>query len=582
MIKKRFQAACSLIIASVLTVGLAYALVYETKTNYVTQAIKKTWYNSGWQFRKSITIQGSQVADINTHSLDATGGYMNISTANWGSTTGTISFWIRWDAVNNRPWGQHDNMETRFEGSNLVLDWGAVGSLTSSTGFTSSKWYFIAIVWNEGTNRLYLYVGDENNSPTLNAQNTAWTSAVSTAGVTQNNFLASKGGTEPTNGQGDDLRYWNVDRSLSQIQGDYNTELTGSESNLRSYFKLNNNFDDIGPNNNDGSGSGSYSFTTSIPLMELYLSNFPVMISFTDPDLASDAQDDGDDILFTLSDKKTKTSHEIEKFNGATGELVAWVKIPSLFAQNNTLIYMYYGNTSVSSQQDVVNVWDSNYVGVWHLKENPAGTAPQMQDSTSYNNDGTSAGSMTSGDQVTAKINGGLDFDGSNDEITCGNAASLQITAELTVEAWAKTSSTNAVRGIVNKEVSSYSGYQLRKHSDNKYRFAVGNPGSYYAASDVAYTDSNWHYLVGVKSSTNYLYVDGVQQINTFTRAITESGSNFDIGRAYSNYNGYWWSGQIDEVRVSNIARSAAWIQTGYNNQNAPASFYSVGSEETH
>jgi len=189
---------------------------------------------------------------------------------------------------------------------------------------------------------------------------------------------------------------------------------------------------------------------------------------------------------------------------------------------------------------------------------------------------------MTSGDQVTAKINGGLDFDGSNDEITCGNAASLQITAELTVEAWAKTSSTNAVRGIVDKEVSSYSGYQLRKHSDNKYRFAVGNPGSYYAASDVAYTDSNWHYLVGVKSSTNYLYVDGVQQINTFTRAITESGANFDIGRAYSNYNGYWWSGQIDEVRVSNIARSAAWIQTGYNNQNAPASFYSVGSEETH
>ncbi|HLC01103.1 MAG TPA: DUF2341 domain-containing protein, partial [Candidatus Bathyarchaeia archaeon] len=400
--------------------SIGYALVFETNSQNVTQTIKKIWYNPGWQFRKSITIQGSQVADINTHSLDATGGYMNISTANWGSTVGTISFWIRWDAVSNRPWGQHDNMETRFEGSNLVLDWGAVGSLTSSTGFTASKWFFIAIVWNENTNRLYLYVGDEDNLPTLNAQNTAWTSAVSTAGVTQNNFLASKGGTEPTNGQGDELRYWNIDRALSQVQSDYKTELTGSESNLRSYFKLNNNFDDIGPNNNDGSGYGSYSFTTNVPSMGLYLSDFPVMISFTDVDLANDAQDDGDDILFTLSDKKTKASHEIEKFNGATGELVAWVKIPSLFSQNNTLIYMYYGNTSISSQQDVVNVWDSYYVGVWHLKENPAGTAPQMQDSTSYNNDGTSAGSMTSGDQVTAKINGGLDFDGSNDEITGG------------------------------------------------------------------------------------------------------------------------------------------------------------------
>ena len=110
----------------------------------------------------------------------------------------------------------------------------------------------------------------------------------------------------------------------------------------------------------------------------------------------------------------------------------------------------------------------------------------------------------------------------------------------------------------------------------------MGNVSAYYAESNSAYTDSNWHYLVGVKSTTNYLYVDGVQQASTFTQSITDSGGNFDIGRAYSNYNGYWWLGQIDEVRISNIARSDVWIQTQYNNQNAPASFFSVGSEETH
>ena len=38
--------------------------------------------------------------------------------------------------------------------------------------------------------------------------------------------------------------------------------------------------------------------------------------------------------------------------------------------------------------------------------------------------------------------------------------------------------------------------------------------------------------------------------------------------------------GYIDEVRISNIARNAAWILTEYNNQLNPATFYTIGPEE--
>ena len=44
------------------------------------------------------------------------------------------------------------------------------------------------------------------------------------------------------------------------------------------------------------------------------LTNFPVLISMTDPDLRDNAQSDGDDILFTSSDGTTKLSHELEKY----------------------------------------------------------------------------------------------------------------------------------------------------------------------------------------------------------------------------------------------------------------------------
>ena len=203
----------------------------------------------------------------NTYSLDALGGFMIIGdgTPDWGSTTGTISFWIKLDTVAGRPWGQHENMETRFSGSNLVLDWGAAGSLTSSTSFTAGKWYFIAIVWDENTDDLHLYIGDKNSPPTQDAYNNLWASTVSTVGVTQNNFMASKAGVDPIDGHGDDLRYWNTDTSLTEILSNYNAELTGLETNLRSYFKLNSDLDDIGPDNNDGLILGSYSFSSDVP-----------------------------------------------------------------------------------------------------------------------------------------------------------------------------------------------------------------------------------------------------------------------------------------------------------------------------
>ncbi len=203
----------------------------------------------------------------NRYSFDATGGYMIVGTGtpNWGSVSGTISFWIKWDLVGNRPWGQHGDMELRFSGSNLVLDWGGDAALTSSTSFIADKWYFIAVVWNEGTNQLCLYVGDQDSVPVLDAANNTWVSAVSTVGVVQNNFLASRGGLDPTDGHGDDLRYWNADRSLTAVQNDYKLELTGSEPNLQSYFRLNENFDDSGPSNNDATSSGSYAFSTDVP-----------------------------------------------------------------------------------------------------------------------------------------------------------------------------------------------------------------------------------------------------------------------------------------------------------------------------
>jgi hypothetical protein len=76
---------------------------------------------------------------------------------------------------------------------------------------------------------------------------------------------------------------------------------------------------------------------------------------------------------------------------GTNDKLVAWVRIPVLDFDNNTTIYMYYGNTAVTAAtENPTGVWDSSYVGVWHLKEEQAGTgtADVYKDSTANANHG--------------------------------------------------------------------------------------------------------------------------------------------------------------------------------------------------
>jgi len=123
------------------------------------------------------------------------------------------------------------------------------------------------------------------------------------------------------------------------------------------------------------------------------LTNFPVLVSTTDSDLRDEAQDDGDDILFMDGDGvATRLFHEIEYYTGSNGELVAWVNLTDITADQDTTFYMYYGNSGCSSQQVPDKVWNAQFKAIWHLHESPTGT---IHDSTLNDNDGTSYGSMT-------------------------------------------------------------------------------------------------------------------------------------------------------------------------------------------
>lgn len=87
------------------------------------------------------------------------------------------------------------------------------------------------------------------------------------------------------------------------------------------------------------------------------LSDYPLLVEFTDAAIGASARADGDDLVFTDADGTTRLDHWIESWDPATGALTAWVRVPVLDDAADTTIYVYSGNATASDQQDVAGVW---------------------------------------------------------------------------------------------------------------------------------------------------------------------------------------------------------------------------------
>lgn len=318
------------------------------------------------------------------------------------------------------------------------------------------------------------------------------------------------------------------------------------------------------------------------------LTNFPVLINLgSDSDLAARALSNGYDLVFTSSDGTTKLSHEIDKFTSATGDLQAWVKVPTLNATSDTQLYLYYGNYAATNQANATDVWTGNgYAGVWHLSQSPGATAPQFTDSLGVNH-GTGT-VLVAGDQLACKIDGGIDFASSNDWISMPNGSALRPTGAMTASAWIKINSYSGSGRIFSKQGgTSARAWNLGLEStDSSISFGVAtNASTMISASSAAHPSTGtWVYAVGVfePSTAVRVYVDGSES-GTNTTSIPASqfsnnGFGPRIGMSVNNTGDF--NGQIDEVRLSSVARSADWIATEYANQNVPTTFYSVGSQQ--
>ncbi|GAH39438.1 unnamed protein product, partial [marine sediment metagenome] len=212
--------------------------------------------------------------------------------------------------------------------------------------------------------------------------------------------------------------------------------------------------------------------------------------------------------------------HEIEDYEPSSGKFVAWVRIPTLSLNVDTVIYMYYGNSCIDSPtENVPGVWNSNYQGVWHLGEKYA-----------------------------------LDFDGGDDYVEISNEANFDFASgDVSVSAWIYSKAAQPDwAGIVSKyPFGSGSGWTLQFHDTDQVVFEWDNGGTFYAAiTNDDIPQDEWVHIVGqVEGTTLKIYVNGVLQ--TVTDELTGRQTNdHAVWIGTEGGENIKFQGQIDEVRI--------------------------------
>lgn len=321
------------------------------------------------------------------------------------------------------------------------------------------------------------------------------------------------------------------------------------------------------------------------------LTDYPVYIDLSElslggADIFDTCKTDGSDIRVTKSDETTEVPVEIVDIDttGKTGEL-HFLADGTLSSSSDTDFYIYYnGSSSLPARTATYgsdNVWNSNYEGVWHLQEAANNSANGYNDSTGNGNHGTGTSMAETAASITL-AGVGQSFDGTNDEIDCGNITALNGATDITMSAWIKYDGTqqNAFGKVCGNDLTDPLAMEFN-YTNNDMLSRVN--GSNINGTNSTLSSGTPALLVMTYDGANIRqYIDGSEDAaspTAKTGAVNSTAQAFQIGDVPDADRHF--GGLIDEVRLLTDSLSANWISTEHNNQNSPGTFYTIGIEET-
>lgn len=284
-------------------------------------------------------------------------------------------------------------------------------------------------------------------------------------------------------------------------------------------------------------------------------------------------------IAITSGDGLTQLPVEIERWDQLNKSIQLWTKLPVVYSDKYTYLYFYYDkdkddntdNVGDTGTDPADNVWNDNFVAVYHMSQDPGGSGACILDSTKNSYNGTPHGSITSSNLVDANIGKGLEFNGNDDCVNYGtyNPSSYDLTIESVFKL--KTLSSSAghpLHFLLKRDSWASDGmmWQIHISTDNKFNFVTASHST--SAQQFDYVTNNTNFenmaIVHKDSGKDTLYINNNAN-SSHTALVFDSKTDSTVaayGRCDSS--GVGVNGILRELRLSNIVRYDCWVKTTY------------------
>lgn len=289
----------------------------------------------------------------------------------------------------------------------------------------------------------------------------------------------------------------------------------------------------------------------------------------------------GADLRFIAADDKTVLNHQIEQFDPLLGIALIWVDVPNVSAGTPQKLWMYYGNPKAPASGNGQRSFDPDYTLVYHFAE---GAVPP-RDTTAYGNNGQTAAVPVEGTVIGKGAQLG------NGALMLPATPSLAVTAggTLTFSAWIKPDSLGARQAIYARRDGAG---ELVVGIDQGVPFVQVNgqrstPGQPVQAGQWS------HLAVKAEGDSVALYVGGrpavslaakLPALNTAAALGADAPAGTPAAPATPGaapVAGFApFTGAIDEVRLSKVARPDALLLADAVSQGAESRLAAFGPDE--
>lgn len=290
----------------------------------------------------------------------------------------------------------------------------------------------------------------------------------------------------------------------------------------------------------------------------------------------------GADLRFVASDGKTPLNYQIENFDPVMGVAQVWLDVPDLPASGQQTVWMYYGNSKAPALSSGPATFDADYTLVYHFDE-ASGQPPK--DATAYGNNAASGALRT--------VDGGIAgnaarFDGTT-VLTLPTSSSLDIKegGAFTFSAWIKLDALPTTPTLIYGHRQDGKALLIGIDGGAPFVEVDGGDKPLRSTAGEPLKAGQWTYVtVTAGNGQIALYVDGRPYASLSAALPALAGSATIGGDAAAAPNANTpvpyasFVGQMDELRLSRVARSATVVAADALSQGAESKLIGYGEDE--